>query len=76
MLGVLFKDEEVREIGYLLKKELEALNLEMADDEMSYIVRQVMEERYQLLFKIMRRVVPVEQCVKYLRREFSARKSY
>jgi len=73
VLGVLFKDEEVWEIEYLLKKELEELDLEMADSEMTHIVRRVMEERYQLLFKIMRRIVPVEQCVKYLRREFSER---
>ncbi|GGE54690.1 hypothetical protein GCM10011391_37040 [Pullulanibacillus camelliae] len=70
MLGVLLRDEEVREIEYLLKKELEELSTEMADDEMNHIVRRAMEERYQGLFKIMKRFTPSEQCIKYLRREY------
>ena len=67
MLGALFLEEEVSEIIYLVKKELEELSDEMNEQDINHIVLRAMEERYKLLYKIFRRFAPKEECMRFLR---------
>lgn len=67
MLGMLFKDSEVLELQYLIKRELEELALDIDDLRLNQMVRRAMEERYQALFQILKRFTPSEECFKYIR---------
>ncbi len=67
MLGALFLYNEIQEIEYLIKRELEELLLDIEDSRLNHVVRRAMEERYQVLFKILKRFATPEECLKYLR---------
>lgn len=67
MLGALFLDKEVEEVKYILKSELEDLLHDITDDQLHHVVRRAMEERYQILFKILKRFASREECIKYVR---------
>ncbi|GGH85256.1 hypothetical protein JOD43_003271 [Pullulanibacillus pueri] len=67
MLGALFTEEEICEIEYLVKKELEELSFEIDDSRINHMVRRAMEERYQILFKIFKRFASSEDCIKFMR---------
>lgn len=67
MIGALFEDHEVRELEYLLKKEMEALSCELQEPDLNHLVKRAMEERYRLLFNIYKRFVPKQECMKYMR---------
>jgi len=66
MMGLLINDTEKREIGYLVKRELEELLLDLGDHRIDEIVKQTMRERYLVLFKILRRVATEEECLHYM----------
>lgn len=69
MLGTLFLNSEVQELEYLLKRELEEILLDIEDTRLNHVVRRAMEERYQVIFKILKRFAPPEECFKYLRKK-------
>lgn len=67
MQGGLFFEKEVEELKYLIKRELEELLLDLGDSRISNVVKQAMEERYQILFKLLLRFSSPNDCAKYLR---------
>ncbi|TCP24203.1 hypothetical protein EV207_12676 [Scopulibacillus darangshiensis] len=67
MLGALFLDKEACEVEYLIKKELEELIFELNDERINHVVKRAMEERYQILFKILLRFTTQSDCLRYLR---------
>lgn len=67
MIGMLFKNKEVKELEYLLKRELEELLHDFDDKRIDRIVKHAMEERYQILFNMFKRVAPPIECMKYIR---------
>ncbi len=74
MLGFVLNDKEVKEMEYLLKKELEELLHDMEDHRVEGIIKRAMEERYQLVFKIFQRFSNPADCVKYMRHKISNQK--
>lgn len=66
MMGLLINDTEKREIGYLVKRELEELLLDLGDHRIDEIVKQTMRERYLVLFKIFQRVATEKECLHYM----------
>ncbi|MGP4082540.1 hypothetical protein ACTWQL_21865 [Pseudalkalibacillus sp. R45] len=70
MLGFVLNEKEVKEMEYLLKKELEELLHDMEDHRVEGIIKRAMEERYQLVFKILQRFSNPADCVKYMRHKF------
>ncbi|WP_054705019.1 hypothetical protein [Bacillus sp. JCM 19041] len=56
MLGMLLTDKEVKEIEYLLKRELEELLLDLTDERIEGVVKDVMIEKYGLVFNLYKRV--------------------
>lgn len=66
MMGFLINDTEKKEIGYLVKRELEELLLDLGDHRIDEIVKQTMRERYLVLFKIFQRVATEKECLHYM----------
>ncbi|MDX8363035.1 MULTISPECIES: hypothetical protein [Bacillaceae] len=67
MLGLLVTKKEIKEIEYLIKRELEELLLDFQDSRIDYVVKRAMEERYQILFQLFRKVATPSECNRYVR---------
>jgi len=67
MLGLLINFKEMQELEYLLKREMEELLLDLQDPRIDGIVKRAMEERYQLIFNLFRRIASPSDCSKYIR---------
>ncbi|WLD93569.1 hypothetical protein [Alkalihalobacillus sp. AL-G] len=74
MLGCLLNEKEVKEMEYVLKKELEELLHDLEDHHIEGIIKRAMEERYQLVFRILQRFSTPADCVKYMRHRISNQK--
>ena len=69
MLGILLNFKEVQEMEYLLKKELEELLLDLGDHRIDGLVKRAMEERYQVIFRMLGRFVTPKELSKYIRKK-------
>ncbi|MFC0477049.1 hypothetical protein ACFFHF_17740 [Robertmurraya beringensis] len=67
MLGLLINEKEVKEIEYLIKREMDEILFDLKDDRIDHIVKRAMEERYKILFTLFKRVAPAKECLKYIR---------
>ncbi|MBM7622448.1 hypothetical protein JOC95_004368 [Bacillus tianshenii] len=67
MIGMLFNNKEVKEMEYLLKRELEELLHDFEDNRIDRVVKHAMEERYQILFNMFKRVAHPTECMQYIR---------
>ncbi|MBL4954615.1 hypothetical protein RCG24_15625 [Neobacillus sp. OS1-32] len=68
MLGLLINEKEVKEMEYLLKREMDEILFDLGDDRIDHIVKRAMEERYKVLFALFRRVASPHECIKYIRK--------
>ncbi|CAI8736999.1 MULTISPECIES: hypothetical protein [Bacillus] len=68
MLGIMITKEEQKEIEYVLKRELDELLFDFADERIHDVVKKTMEERYKILFCLFRRVANTEECIRYVRK--------
>lgn len=66
MLGLLINDMEQREIEYVLKRELEELLMDLEDHRIDNMVKEVMRDRYRVLFQLFKRVANEQECLKYM----------
>lgn len=69
MLGMIVNFKEVQELEYLLKREMDELLYDFEDSRIDAVVKRAMEERYDILFNLYRRIAPPVDCVKYLRQK-------
>ncbi|HEX7055673.1 MAG TPA: hypothetical protein VF260_00550 [Bacilli bacterium] len=67
MLGMIYNDRECRELGFLLRKELDEMLLDLSDYRMNGDVREAIEARYQVIFKMYARVATPKELSKYAR---------
>ncbi|SDP94187.1 hypothetical protein SAMN05216565_1162 [Litchfieldia salsa] len=67
MIGLLINNREVKEIEYLIKRELEEILLDMDDSRIDHVVKKAMDERYKLLFQLFKRIAEPSECTKYIR---------
>lgn len=67
MFGILLTAKETQEMEYLIKKELEELLLDLSDPRIDGLVKQAMEERYRIIFKMYSRFVTPKELSKYIR---------
>lgn len=49
MLGLLISEMEQKEVEYLLRREMDELQMDMEDPRIDQIVKRTMQERYQVL---------------------------
>lgn len=69
MIGILINEKEVKEIEYLIKREMDEILYDLKDDRIDQLVKRAMDERYMVLFTLFRRVAPPNECLKYLKRK-------
>lgn len=74
MLGLLINAKEVKEMEYLIKREMDEILFDLKDERIDHIVKRAMEERYKILFTLFRRVASPNECLKYMRRDKRGRK--
>lgn len=66
MFGLLINEKEIKEMEYLLKREMDEILFDLGDDRIDPIVKRAMEERYKVLFALFRRVASRDECIKYI----------
>ncbi|RHW33945.1 hypothetical protein D1B31_20440 [Neobacillus notoginsengisoli] len=69
MFGLLINEKEVKEIEYLVKREMEEILFDLEDDRIDTIAKQAMEDRYSVLFTLFRRIAQPGDCLKYMRKK-------
>ncbi|MFE8703888.1 hypothetical protein ACFYKX_25275 [Cytobacillus sp. FJAT-54145] len=67
MMGFLINEKEMKEMEYLLKREMDEILFDFKDDRIDHLVKRSMEERYKILFSLFKRVAPSKECLKYTR---------
>ncbi|PLS15582.1 hypothetical protein CVD28_22245 [Bacillus sp. M6-12] len=74
MLGFMISGIEQKEIEYLLKRELDEILFDLMDERIDQVVKRAMEERYKILFNILKRVASPKECFKYMRTKTSSKR--
>jgi hypothetical protein len=74
MIGFLINEREVKEMEYLMKREMDEILFDLRDERIDHIVKRAMEERYKILFTLFRRVASPHECLKYMRKDKQSRK--
>lgn len=74
MFGLLINDKEVKEMEYLIKREMDEILFDLKDNRIDHVVKRAMEERYKILFTLFRRVASPNECLKYMRSDNKNRK--
>lgn len=67
MLGFLFDDKECVELKYLLQKELEEMLLDLNDKRIDKMVRNAIEDRYKVIFRMYGRLASSQEMSRYCR---------
>ena len=67
MFGFLINEREVKEMQYLIKREMDEILFDLKDGRIDHIVKRSMEERYKILFSLFKRVAPPNECLSYTR---------
>jgi len=65
MIGMLINEKEVKEMQYLIKREMDEILFDLQDDRIDHIVKKAMEERYKILFSLFKRVAEPKECLMY-----------
>ncbi|WP_010169617.1 hypothetical protein [Bacillus coahuilensis] len=66
MLGLLIKEVEMKELEYLLKREMDEILLDLTDSRIDSTVKRAMKERYTILFSLFKRVAPKNEIMSYM----------
>ncbi|MGG3909762.1 hypothetical protein [Peribacillus simplex] len=66
MLGLLINDKEKMELEYLLKREMDEILFDLQDDRIDHLVKRN-KEKYNILFRLFKRVSTEEECLMYMR---------
>jgi hypothetical protein len=74
MIGLLINEKEVKEMEYLIKREMDEILFDLRDERIDHIVKRAMEERYKILFTLFRRVASPHECLRYMRKDKKDRK--
>lgn len=67
MLGMLFNDRECKELGYLLRKELDEMLFDLSDQRLDQEVRSAISNRYKTIFRMYARFASPKELSKYAR---------
>jgi hypothetical protein len=69
LVGMLLNHQELHEFEYVLKKEMEELMYDLEDHKIDSIVKSVLEERYQIIYRLFCRFAKPADRRKYLRKK-------
>ncbi|MNM78199.1 hypothetical protein D3C81_900910 [compost metagenome] len=65
MLGMLFSDQEGKELDYLLRKELDELALDLNDKRIDADIRVALKERFKRIYRIYARFGSKKELARY-----------
>lgn len=68
MLGILINQKEAEELSYMLRREMDELLMDFSDTRIHALVKKEMEERYQILFSLFKRIASPKECIPYIRK--------
>jgi hypothetical protein len=66
MQAMLLNEMEIKEMQYLLKREMDEILYDLRDERIDLFIKTEMEERYKHLFTLFKRVAPPVDCMKYI----------
>ncbi|WP_445492974.1 hypothetical protein [Niallia sp. 03133] len=66
MIGLLLNKTEVKEIEYLIKRELDEIIFDLNDERIDKSVKKAMMIRYQELFSLLKRIASPKECLQYI----------
>ncbi|MCM3217946.1 hypothetical protein [Niallia taxi] len=66
MVGLLLSQREVKEIEYMIKRELEEILMDLGDERIDILVKKSMVERYKELFSLFKRIASPKDCLNYI----------
>jgi hypothetical protein len=66
MLGLMINEREQKEMAYVLKREMEEILLDLGDERIESNVKDVMRDRYKILFQLFKRVASERECMRYM----------
>jgi len=69
MMGLLISMKEMMELEYLVRRELEEMLLDLEDRRLDGVIRTVMEERYQLIFRLYTRIASPQDIGRFVRNQ-------
>ncbi|MBL3645177.1 hypothetical protein MZM54_30985 [[Brevibacterium] frigoritolerans] len=67
MLGLLINDKEKMELEYLLKREMDEILFDLQDDRIDHIVKRAINEKYNILFRLFKRVSTEDEILMYMK---------
>ncbi|TSB44822.1 hypothetical protein [Alkalicoccobacillus porphyridii] len=65
MLGMMLTTKEAREVEYMLKREMEEILLDLSDPRIDQVVKNVMDEKYEILYGLYKRFGTPRDQMKY-----------
>jgi len=68
MIGILLSGKEREELLYLLKKEMDEMLFDLHNEWLNPRIKKSMEERYQILFHLFKKIAPPSDCLFYMRK--------
>lgn len=74
MMGLLISMKEMMELEYLVRRELEEMLLDLEDRRLDGVIRTVMEERYQLIFRLYTRIASPQDIGRFVRNQNRSQK--
>lgn len=67
MLGFLFNQKECRELSFILRKELDEMLYDLNDHRLDHEMKQAIELRYKVVFRMYARLASPNELSKYAR---------
>jgi hypothetical protein len=74
MLGFLFNQKECRELSYILRKELDEMLYDLNDHRLDNEMKQAIELRYKVVFRMYARLASPNELSKYARNRNAQKK--
>ncbi|GAB2696075.1 hypothetical protein ACFQWB_08870 [Paenibacillus thermoaerophilus] len=65
MLGFLFSQRECKELGYVLRKELDEMLFDLKDTRIESEIRSAIESRYKIIFRMYARLASPKELSRY-----------
>ncbi|GAA3411880.1 hypothetical protein ACFFNY_34520 [Paenibacillus hodogayensis] len=69
MLGFLFNQRECKELGYVLRKELDEMLFDLKDHRLEGDVKKAIESRYKIVFRMYARLASPKDLSRYARNQ-------
>lgn len=75
MLGLLINEKEKEELLYLLKREMDEILFDLLDERIDHVVKRAINEKYNILFNLFKRMGTEKECLAYVRAHRSPKKN-